>query len=344
MAVAALTAIGLIAFALFAVRMNISLDDLSTLSSKRFQRLPGSKYLGVQGYLRWGAMQIELAFYLYYVWWAGSRKRSLWSLSGAAVIFFALLSMVFPIFVSSRQTVMFLIIRIVVIWLCLRGEPKPRYVIALATAGLVLIGSMLSFRRGLADLESIGEHAGIAGLAEVTFGGRHFLDLTKTAHVLDGFPEVLDFQHGKSMVTWLVAPIPRVLWPDKPAIGVGIDIGPVLFQTPRTSGVPPGIVAELYLNFGLLGVYVGMLVVGLLLRSLYVTFRPHFPNKALVLIYTLLASRIALGMLPGAVSASATKIVQEMIVLLPILYFITSARPEPGAAETSEQRPSARRS
>lgn len=331
--VALLLAVGLISFIVFMIRINPTFYNLSDFSSKRFIRMPGSKYLGVQGYLRWGAMLIEISFYLVYIRWVAAKGR-VWSYAGLGVGALALLAVAFPIFVSSRQTVLFLVIRIIVIWTCIRGEPKPRYAALLVASGLVIVGSMLAFRRGLSDWEGLRSHVGVSGLMEVTVGGRHFLDLTKTAHVLAAVPELLDYQYGKTMVTWLVAPVPRSLWPGKPAIGVGIDLGPLVFQTPRTSGVPPGVVGELYLNFGIPGVFIGMLAVGFLLRSLYTTLRPRFPSRAVVLIYTLLSTRIALGMLPGAVSGSAAKLIQEMIpVVLVLLYMCGSRRSQSAGRE-----------
>ena len=44
-------------------------------------------------------------------------------------------------------------------------------------------------------------------------------------------------------VTWLVAPIPRSVWPEKPLVGVGAEIGPLLFGT-RIGGVAPGLVHQ----------------------------------------------------------------------------------------------------
>lgn len=318
--VGALTVAGVYAFVVFASRFEVALDGLAALSSKRLVLFKESQSFLVHGYLRWGALLLETAFYLVFCRWAASGRR-LRSGAGLVVVLFGLAAAAFPFFVSSRQGVMFLIIRVALIWLYLRGEPAPRKAMAVAAVSLVLFGSMLALRRGKSDLGGIQREAGVQGLLETTVGGRHFLDLTKTAHIIEAVPREVDYQYGRTLVTWLVAPIPRVLWPGKPRIGAGGDLTGI-FGTVWTSGVPPGIVGELYLNFGLPGVLVGMLAIGLLLRSLYATFQPHFPEPAFVLIYALLSTRLGLGMLSASVSGSAIRMFQEMIPLLAALLLV----------------------
>jgi len=320
----ALLVCGLISFAVFAQRAGVSFDSLGDLSSPRTFHIPGSRFRGAAGYLRWGAMMTEIAFYLVLAHWAASRRR-VWSRPGAAVLLFAMLALPFPVFVSTRLTVLIFVLRVIMIWICLRGEPKPRYVVAMVTAGLVTAGAMLALRSGASDWRTLRAHIGVSGLLEATVGGRHFLDLTKTAHILAAVPETVDYQYGRTMVTWLVAPVPRSWWPAKPAIGAGKELGPLLFQTNRNTGVPPGIVGELNLNFGLPGVYVGLFLVGVLLRSLYATLRPRFPNMSIVLIYTVLVTRLSTEMLANSVSGCIAKLVQEMIPLILALYLLARA-------------------
>ena len=311
--VGALTVTGVFAFVVFASRFEVSLDSLAGLSGKRLVLLRETESFLVHGYLRWGALLIETAFYLVFARWAMSGRR-LRSGAGLVVLAFGLAAVAFPFFVSSRQGVMFLIIRMALIWLYLRGEPPTRKALAVVAVSLLLFASMLALRRGRSDWQGIQREVGIAGMLETTVGSRHFLDLTKTAHIVEGVPRLHDFQHGRTLVTWLVAPIPRSWWPEKPRIGAGGDLTG-LFGTVWTSGVPPAIVGELYLNFGVPGVLIGMLVVGLALRSLYTTLRPRARAPGFVLIYAFLSTRLALGMLTSSVSGTAARMFQEMIPL-----------------------------
>lgn len=336
-----LVIVGLFSFVLFTMQLDFNFRGLSDLSSKRFVAVEGSNLPGSLGYLRWGATLIEIGFYLAFAHWAASRKRLL-SFSGGVVVALALTASIYPIFTSSRMTIMMMIVRMVLVWMCLRGEPRPRSVLALVALGFMIIGPMLAFRRGLADWEGVGGHLGVARLLEETVGSRHFLDLTKTAHVLAAVPGEMDYQYGRTLLTWLVAPVPRAVWPDKPAVNVGQELGPALFETNARTGVPPGMVGELYLNFGLLGVLVGLLAVGLLLRSLYATLEPHLATPGVALVYALLVTRLAFGMLANSASGDITRLLKELVPVLPALLLI--GRREEQASETAPAGPTDGRS
>ncbi len=327
---------GMFAFLAFASRFDISLDSLAAFSSKRLVLDRASQSFLVHGYLRWGSLLLETAFFLLFARWAATGRR-LRSGMGLVIVLFGLGAAAFPFFVSSREGVMYLILRVGVVWLYLRGEPTLKRAFAVATVTLVLFGSMLAFRRDRSDWAGIRDHVGVSGLMESTIGGRHFLDLSKTAHVLDGVPELVDYQYGRTLVTWLVAPVPRAWWPGKPRIGAGGDLA-VIFGTPWMSGVPPGIIAELYLNFGILGVLVGMIVAGFALRSLYATLQPRLPSPAVVLIFAFLSTRLALGMLSASVSGSAIRMFQEMIPLT-LALVLCLGRPARGAAGSATTPP-----
>ncbi len=329
-----LVVIGLLSFVAFALQFEGSFDELSDISEKRFVRVEGSGYRGVHGYLRWGASQMEIAFYLVFAWWA-AKRRGLWTPSGLAVAALALAAVAFPFFASSRLVILLLVLRAFIVWLCIRGEPRLRNVAVAAVVVLALIGSMLALRRNLVGFEAFGEQLRPAAVLEITVGGRHFLDLTKTAHVLDSVPRDFDYQYGKTMVSWLLAPIPRALWPEKPPIGAGQDLGPAIFDSRKGTGVPPGIVAELYLNFGLGGILFGLFFAGFLLRSLVATLLPFFPGKSAVLIFAVTSSQLALSVTSHSVSGAAIKLVQELIPLVLALYACawaakrTAATPSP---------------
>ena len=330
--VGVLVIVGMLSFVLFSLKFDLSFNRLSDLSSKRIAQVEGSEIPGGLGYLRWGATLIEIAFYLVLANWVAGKKR-LVSGAGAAVLALAMASAVYPFFTSSRLTIMLMIVRAVVVWMCIRGEPRPRSVAAVVAVGFMIISPMLALRRGAADWESVSAELSPAGLVEATTGGRHFLDLSKTAHVLAAVPQKIDYQYGKTMVTWLVAPVPRELWPDKPPVNIGKLLGPALFESSAGSGVPPGLVGEFYLNFGLAGVLVGLLAFGLVLRSLYLTLRPHFASPGIVLVYTLLSTRLAIGMLSNSTSGGVTRLLKEMVPLLLALYFL-ERRPATAPEET----------
>lgn len=319
------TIIALVSLALFSQQVTTRATGLSAFSYKRFVRVPGSEYPGGGGYLRWGASLIEPAFYAFFAFWAARRGRRD-PRTTAGVVLLALLAVLFPVFANSRREIVFLMFRVVVIWTLIRGELKASTSVALAGATTLLAGVMLALRRA-PQLGSVRSGLGIEAVADATIGGHHFLDLTKTAHILSAFPARFDYHYGETFLRWLIAPVPRALWPAKPAIGIGKELGPPIFEVGRATGVPPGIIGELHLNFGLLGVFIGMLVFGAVLRSLYVSLAEGFPNKSYVLVYAILVTHIAFGMVTMDFSGTMAKLLQDLIAMVVVIWLCAGPRP-----------------
>ena len=107
-----------------------------------------------------------------------------------------------------------------------------------------MVAVMTALRPGIAD----------QNVLESIVLNRNQIELPKTAHIINAVPETLDFQYGKTLTRWLAAPIPREVWPDKPVIHPGPIIGNRIYGQ-RVAGVPPGLIAELWWNFGWFGIF-----------------------------------------------------------------------------------------
>jgi hypothetical protein len=80
--------------------------------------------------------------------------------------------------------------------------------------------------------------------------------VTKTGH---GVP----FRHGDTLGSLLTAFIPRLIWPTKPGIQVGLLVAKEFFPGESAEvNLSPSHLGELYWNFGFLGVLFGMPVIG----------------------------------------------------------------------------------
>ncbi len=101
-------------------------------------------------------------------------------------------------------------------------------------------------------------------------------------------PSAIPHERGKN---YLIAPlfnvVPRILWPSKPVLNIGQqtyrDYYGGLSNTTSVTRTLPG---DFYVNFGVGGVFIGMLLLGVVVAVL----RRSFVNKRLVtglLIYTL---------------------------------------------------------
>lgn len=84
------------------------------------------------------------------------------------------------------------------------------------------------------------------------------------------------FQHGATIIEApMMTFIPRFLWPDKPTANLGDDFAEIFrLRSPldRHTKATPTIQGEFYWNFGILGVMIGMVVLGLIMRWLYHVF------------------------------------------------------------------------
>ena len=97
----------------------------------------------------------------------------------------------------------------------------------------------------------------------------YHLAIDKTGYIVSWSSENNFYLYGSSLVSFVVAPIPRVLWDDKPSVRVGPWIAEQIYNRENRSGVPPGLVAELFLNFSWLGIFIGMFLYGSLCRLIY---------------------------------------------------------------------------
>lgn len=111
--------------------------------------------------------------------------------------------------------------------------------------------------------------------------------------------------------------IPRFIWPDKPALTMGRDFGEtfrvvhILDQTTRIAVTVPG---ELYWNFDLPGILLGMALWGAMLRFLYrryVVLRPGDPVMQAIHIVLL----IQFAHFGGGLAAQVASMVRTLLVL-----------------------------
>jgi hypothetical protein len=80
--------------------------------------------------------------------------------------------------------------------------------------------------------------------------------------------KVRPYGNGETLLTALIAPIPRILWPDKPGFGGSGGIVSSYTGQGFAAGTSVGIgqVLEFYLNFGTPGVIIGFLIFGTVIR------------------------------------------------------------------------------
>jgi hypothetical protein len=148
----------------------------------------------------------------------------------------------------------------------------------------------------------------------------------KTAHIMDAVPEDIPYHYGKTYLTFVFAPIPRTMWPDKPSIGLGPMIGELVYNRQR-SGVPPGMMGEAYINFGMIGIFSSLFILGYVLKTIFISLEPFLNHRNGILIYIAFL-RIPIVTIGMDVTVSIVQFLLEMIpILLALQYISIKARP-----------------
>lgn len=306
-----LSVLSLLFLLAFMFAAGVSIASLEGLSAKRFSedagssadRINSSKY-----YLYRGAALSKFVVYFGLAWMICRRDR-LASWTGLLFVLSLFQTVFLSFVINNRAGIVLVVVDCLVIAYYLRGVISPRVVVlGVLAVGALLIPALIS--RGQSETTTVAAF-------EKTFAGRDMLDIAKTCHIINAVPAKMDYRYGEMLYGWMAAPIPRSVWPDKPMWAErGAFINQNVFGDKwGISGVPPGLLAELYWNFGLLGTWLGMLALGRLLRQLFVSFRPSATNPTSVLIYTLLVTRFGMFALGNDFG---TGIVKTALDVLPV--------------------------
>jgi hypothetical protein len=176
-------------------------------------------------------------------------------------------------------------------------------------------------------LQSI-ERLDIANLTtavQVELGG-NFIQLQTLSFLIEGMGERLDWQLGKTPLSLLTMPVPRAFWPDKPLPATGPFTSaffPGLYEGSGTT-IPPGIIGEMYMNFGSLGVAVGMFLFGTLYGSVAARWRKRQDDESL-LAYALLVALLPLYIRGESVSVTVT----FLLIFFPAVAIIRYSKMKP---------------
>ena len=310
--------VSLVCLVAFILTAGVGFGSLKELSSKRFSEeagLAASRMHQTKYYLYRGAAISKFLVYFGLVDLL-SRKDRIVSWTGAVVVL-ALFQTIFLSFViNNRAGVLLILIDCMVIYYYMRKVISYKIVLwAFAVASLLLV-PMLA---GRAQNEST-----VSLLLQKTLAGRDMLDITKTCHIIKGVPEKMDYLRGETLYGWLATPIPRSMWEDKP---MWAEKGPLINQKifadrGGISGIPPGLIAEFYWNFGFLGVCGGLFFTGLLLRHLFLMFTQYSDRPGSVLIYTLMVTRFGMFSFGNDFGTGIIKTALDLVPVMAILWLV----------------------
>ena len=147
-------------------------------------------------------------------------------------------------------------------------------------------------------------------------GGRNFDMMDNLLSIVHYTPVQLAHLEGSSYLHYFVNLVPRRIWEGKPK-GVGSILAEQVYGW-RFGGAPPGAIGEAYLNYGLLGIFPALFLLGFFGRivATYGRSHPHNPFALFVLaagfIFVLMVTRgsfykvgstLTMRLLPMAIGA-----------------------------------------
>lgn len=156
--------------------------------------------------------------------------------------------------------------------------------------------------------------------------GRYFLDLLKTSHIVDEFPAKIPYLHGQSFVGWMFVLVPQSIWEGKPIFaGLPRLLAAQIFAEP-INNVPPGIVAETYLNFGWWGGLVAMGLIGLATGIIFNTFQRNRAGPLAQVVYAVLMTRLVIIMFNTSFGDAVLKSVIDLVPVILLLWVASLPR------------------
>jgi oligosaccharide repeat unit polymerase len=185
------------------------------------------------------------------------------------VFIFALLSLAavgFGVILGNKSNIYVFVLALLV---CFHHCRRRFSLLELALIGVLLFAGLMVFQLFVREFLVVGEVVSLEGLNVGEFLGYSFLQLTgnvmqlQTLSVLvDQVPEGLAYQLGKTLLAFVTLPVPSTIWPDKPLPSPGIftlAFWPEMWLEHGTT-MPPGLMGECYLNFGVVGVLLGSIL------------------------------------------------------------------------------------
>ena len=305
-------------------KVGVDFSDVDAISQKRRVSLGEGQGYSVMGYYRMVMDLIEPLFYIALMYML-IHKKKIWSLLGIFTLIIGILNLIYPFVESSRSNTLYILINTGLIIYYIKGQIKIKYLIQVVFAcGFIMV--LMTALRNTKSAKRSATPVETNPIA-IMVGSTNFLGVDKTSQIIGGVPDKLDYQYGYTFILWIVAPIPSTMWKNKPDISFGLVIGDKIYEKREEDsfggGIPPGFVAELYLNFGYAGIVAGMFILGLVLKLLYDFFaKMRQTSTFAMLIYIIVVVPFALKLIGGDFSTVITKVIKGVISIYVIMKLI----------------------
>lgn len=228
----------------------------------------------------------ESTLYIFLLCFILPRDRSVTKGMIAAANLFIVLYMVNKCIIGFYMTAKSTVFFVFFIFFCFMHYTKKRVRLAgLVLLGCIMIPTVLYFNYQRTPPENYPKGEDTMHLAARMYM-QSFEDFETLCVVTTNIPRNVPYSYGRRFFEQVVYfPIPRGLWPEKPVRYGGravlYDIAPWFFD----AGYCIGLQSQLYADLGICGVVAGSLFFGWLIGWVYDTFRRHWHNRGIVILY-----------------------------------------------------------
>ena len=293
------------------------------------------------GYLRMGAQTLpQIALILHAANFMVRKKFPNWP-DLLLMIALCALSLLLPFLTSSRLEMFYLFIILLIIFHYCVKQVSILHCAGIAIVFLILL-SVLGQIRVYSNPNYKGDETirfGIEKALKSTIGRGYFMGIDKTSVIVDAVPDRVDYLYGRSLYLFIYGPIPRALWPDKPVIRIGLEVGKKIYNRKNNSGIPPGFIGELYFNYGKTAVAVGMFLYGVLCALLYKHTILIRKNTLTVSIYAIGTLFLSFTLLSGDLTILMSQLFRYGLCLGAGLIFVYAVFPKLLHLRTEKQSP-----
>ena len=148
------------------------------------------------------------------------------------------------------------------------------------------------------------------------FIGRNFVENGKSLIIINAIPDPLPFSYGASYLDSVLILIPRTLMPSKLTVNLDTIIGNSIFDCYSfgACAVPPGLLAESYLNFGLTWVILTALLCGWM--TAWLDFKSASKGQLFRLFYASNLVFFGMSVLGSGLASFTTQFIAHALVLV----------------------------
>lgn len=303
--VAALLIVSIFGFAMFLYTSEASFS-LDNLIAKRFSDDGGrgSERVFQSGYIYYRiALLAKIAFVLVFINFLHEAERS--KLLWFYLIVSFILSFVTPIYFSNRFGALLVVVDMIIIYVVIRGRLNAKLVLSSVVLLVVLLAVISVMRYNGSESNKVLEHL-------VT--GRYMFDLYKISSIINHYvdPAVFNLLGSSSQEGAMASGL----------MNIGDVIASDVYSEPHNS-IPPGVIPEVFVKYGWLGIVVVMASVGLLV-SLVDNYSKVTHNIALKVILQMLVFRIVFLLSNNDMTTMLLKPIGDLFPLLILSVFVFS--------------------